>query len=347
MAEKQGMLILDAAQVRQALPMPAAVDAMREALLAISSGSGQMPLRSHLQARQPDGSVLVMPALLDGESDAACAVKIVSVFDDNPGRGLPRILATIIAIDPETGRPEALIDGTTVTAIRTAAASAAATALLARTDSDSLAIIGAGVQAREHLAAIASVRDLRVAYLSSQDRDDCEQLVRDMDAAGRTPCRVEICGSNDEAVTDADIVCTVTTSREPVFSPHAVAPGTHLNAVGSYQPGRAEIPSQTIKSARVFVDHRASALAEAGDLLMPIKDGIINADHVVGEVGEVLSGKLVGRRSRDEITVFKSVGCALEDCIATRTLLDRARELGLGRRIDLDNLSSLPPDMPG
>ncbi len=340
------MLILDSEQVRQALPMPVAVNAMRNAFIAISSGSGQMPLRSHLQARRPDGSVLVMPALLDSESDAACAVKIVSVFDDNPDRGLPRILATIIAIDPETGRPEALIDGTTVTAIRTAAASAAATDLLARTDSESLAIIGAGVQAREHLAAIACVRDLRVAYLASQDRDDCERLVRDMDAAGRTPCRIEICSSNDEAVKHADIVCTVTTSKEPVFSPDAIAPGMHLNAVGSYQPDRAEIPSQTIRSARVFVDHRASALAEAGDLLRPIKDGVITVDHVAGEVGEALMGALAGRSLQDEITVFKSVGCALEDCIATRALLVRARELGLGQRIDLGNLPGPPTEAP-
>jgi ornithine cyclodeaminase len=329
------MLILNASQVRQTLPMPAAVEAMKRAFLAISSGEADMPLRSHMDVAGGSGTSLVMPAHVVTEETDSLAVKIVSVIGSNPQKGLPRIIATILAIDPETGEPVALIEGTTVTAIRTAAASAAATDALARADSKTLAVIGAGVQAREHIAAIHCVRDVRRTFVVARDPAQAEHLVEDMSAADPAIRDITICESADEAVAQADIVCTVTTSAEPVFSPNAIRPGTHINAVGSYQPHTVEIPGETVKAARVFVDHRDSAMEEAGDLIQAIEAGLIDEAHVLGEVGEVLAGSVAGRRSDSDITLFKSVGCAAEDCLAASGVLARAMALGIGEEIDL------------
>jgi len=330
------MLILNARQVRQTLPMSSAIDAMNRAFLAISSGHAEMPLRTHLAASGSGGTTLVMPAHVRTPDTDSLAVKIVSVFADNPERGLPRILATVLAIDPQTGEPIALIEGTTITAIRTAAASAAATDLLARADSKALAIIGAGVQAREHIAAIHCVRDIRRTYVAARDRTQCERLVEDLASGDPAISDITICESADEAVGRADIVCTVTTSRVPVFSATSVGPGTHINAVGSYQPDTLEIPPETVKAASVFVDHRHSAMEEAGDLVVPLKSGLIDASHILGEAGEVLAGRITGRCSASDITLFKSVGCAAEDCLAASEVLTRAQELGIGQEITLD-----------
>ena len=269
------MLILNASQVRQTLPMPAAVEAMKRAFLAISSGEADMPLRSHLEVAGGKGTTLVMPAHVVTKEEDSLAVKIVSVIGDNPERGLPRIIATVLAIDPQTGQPIAVIEGTTITAIRTAAASAAATDVLARADAKTLAIIGAGVQAREHIAAIHCVRGIEQTFVAARGRAKCERLVEDMAKADPPIGDITICETADEAVARADIVCTVTTSADPVFSPGAIRPGTHINAVGSYQPHTAEIPAETVKAARVFVDHRESAMEEAGDLIQRIEAGLI------------------------------------------------------------------------
>ena len=329
------MLILNASQVRQTLPMPAAVEAMKRAFLAISSGDADMPLRSHLDLAGGSGTTLVMPAHVVSSDTDSLAVKVVSVIGDNPRRGLPRIIATVLAVDPETGEPVALIEGTTVTAIRTAAASAAATDALARPDSQTLAVIGAGVQAREHIAAIHCVRDIRRTYLAARDRARAMRLIEDMSAGDPAIRDITICETADEAVAQADVVCTVTTSADPVFSPDAIRPGTHINAVGSYQPHTVEIPGETVKAARVFVDHRPSALEEAGDLIVPLESGLIDASHILGEVGEVLAGSIAGRRSASDITLFKSVGCAAEDCLAASEVLARAKALGIGEETNL------------
>lgn len=327
------MLILNARQVRQALPMPAAIDAMKRAFLAISCGDAEMPLRTHLDLSGSGGTALVMPAHVRSIDTDSLAVKIVSVCGDNPERGLPRILATVLAIDPQTGEPIALIEGTTVTAIRTAAASAAATDVLARADSETLAIVGAGVQAREHIAAIHCVRGIRRTYIAARNRSQCERLAEDLSSGDPAISDITICETADEAVAQADVVCTVTTSHDPVFSPTSLKPGTHVNAVGSYQPDTLEIPPETVAAARVFVDHRQSALEEAGDLVVPLKSGLIDAGHILGEVGEVLAGRIAGRCSASDITLFKSVGCAAEDCLAASEVLAKAKELGIGREI--------------
>ena len=329
------MLILNSEQVRQTLPLPAAIEAMKRAFLAISRGEAEMPLRTHLDLSGHDGTTLVMPAHVHSGDMDTLAVKIVSVFDGNPQRGLPRILATVLAIDPETGETIALIEGTTITAIRTAAASAAATDVLARSDSATLAIIGSGVQAREHIAAIHCVRNIRKTYIAGKDLSQSEHLVEDLASGAAATGDIRICETADEAVALADIVCTVTTSPDPVFSPTSVRRGTHINAVGSYRPDTLEIPPETVQDASVFVDHMASALEEAGDLIVPLKSGLIRESHILGEIGDVLAGTIPGRRTESDITLFKSVGCGAEDCVAASEVLKNARELGIGRKLSL------------
>jgi ornithine cyclodeaminase/alanine dehydrogenase-like protein (mu-crystallin family) len=330
------MLILNSQQVRQALPLPAAIESMKRAFLAISSGDSEMPLRAHLDAPDRNGTTLVMPAYVHTGNIDSIAVKIVSVFGDNPAKGLPRILATVLTIDPATGQTVALLEGTAITSIRTAAASAAATDVLARNDAKTLAIIGAGVQAREHIRAIKCVRDIRMTYIAARSRSECQRLVDEFSSGASDAGAFTICATADDAVTQADIVCTVTTSCAPVFDPAAVRDGTHINAVGSYQPHNAEIPATTIRAARVFVDHRDSALAEAGDLIMPLRAGLIEEGHILGEIGEVLAGDIDGRLEQSEITVFKSVGCGAEDCVAASVVLENARVLGIGSEMQLD-----------
>jgi ornithine cyclodeaminase len=327
------MLILDSDQVRQALPMPAAVEAMKQALQAISDGQVTMPHRTHLNFPDRNGTTLVMPAHVGTGSIDSLAVKVVSVFGDNPGRDLPRIMAAVMVFDPETGQPLALLEGTTLTQIRTAAASGAATDLLARPDCQTLAVIGAGVQARSHIEAMTCVRAIKRIHLASRTRESCQRLVEDL--AGKLPedCQVVIFDDASQAVAEADLVCTVSTSSAPLFGSSAIRPGTHINAVGSYQPHVVEIPADVIARARVFVDHLASALEEAGDLLQPIQAGLIGADHVRGEVGEVIAGRLQGRTDAAQITLFKSVGNAVEDCLAAGAAIRGARKMKLGHEI--------------
>ncbi len=327
------MLILNTDQVRQVLPMPVAIDAMKSAFLAISGHQVTMPARTHLDFPDQNGTTLVMPAHVATEQVQALSVKVVSVFANNPQRDMPRIMAAVMVFDPQTGQPLALLEGTTLTQIRTAAASAAATDGLAREDCEILAVIGAGVQARSHIEAMACVRPINRIRIASRSRTSCQRLVHDLAAKMAGGCEFEIFDDASQAVAGADIVCTVSTATEPLFEAAAIQPGTHLNAVGSYQPHVVEIPGEVVAGARVFVDHLASAMEEAGDLLQPICAGLISVDHVRGEIGQVLAGQLPGRTSRSQVTLFKSVGNAVEDCFAAHAAICRAERLQCGSEI--------------
>lgn len=313
--------------------MSAAVAAMKQAFVAISGHQVNMPVRTHLDFPDRNGTTLVMPAYVAVPENESLAVKVVSVFGNNPQRELPRILAVVNVFDPETGRPFALLEGTTLTQIRTAAASAAATDVLARPECETLAIIGAGVQARSHIEAIACVRTVRRICISSRSRNSCERLLHEMRDKLPPDCHLEIFDDPNQAVAQAEIVCTVSTSQSPVFDPESIRPGTHINAVGSYQPHVVEIPGEVVCRARVFVDHLESAMDEAGDLIQPIRNGLISSDHILGEVGQVISGAIDGRTSADQITLFKSVGNAVEDCLAASTAINAARQHNLGTGI--------------
>ncbi len=327
------MLVLDAADVRRALPMADAIEAMKGAFAALSSGRAVVPERIRLDVEPHDGVSLIMPAFIDDEGGGALAVKVVSLFDHNRERGLPRIQAAVLALEADTGRPVALLEGAALTAIRTGAASGAATDLMARPDSRTAAILGAGVQGRTQLEAVCTVRPIETVWVYDPAAGAVQALVDEMAGRGPIPADLRPAADPREALAGADVVCAATTSQAPVFADADLKPGAHVNAVGSYQPHVQEVPAETVVRARLVVDSRRAALAETGDLIQPICEGLITADHIQADLGELVLGKAMGRTSEEEITLFKAVGVAVQDAAAARAALARAEQLGLGQTV--------------
>jgi ornithine cyclodeaminase len=274
-----------------------------------------------------------MPAHLQ-ETDAL-AIKIVSVFPENLSRGLSTIHAIVIALDAKTGQPIALLEGASLTAIRTGAASGAATELLAREESRKVAIFGSGVQARTQLEAVCTVRPIDQVVVYSLDEPGAQSFLDEMAGVGPIPSALSLADSPSEAIREADIICTATTSSQPVFSGNELAPGTHINAIGSFTPQMQEVDSETVKRAVVVVDSLEATLAEAGDLIIPMEKKLISSDHIHGELGEIVSGRKKGRSSPQEITLFKSVGIAVQDAAAASRALAYAQQQDLGTIIQL------------
>lgn len=327
------MLILNANDVRKALTMPAAIDGMKRAFAALASGDVLMPNRTHLDIAQHQGVTLVMPSYVAGANEAL-AVKVVSVFPENAKQGLARIQAAVNVFDPTTGQPIALIEGATLTGIRTAAVSGAATDYIAPSDAHVLGVVGAGVQARTHIEAVCSVRPIERIRIYGPTRSKVEQLAETVKQCEGVPQDIEVVESGDAAVSDADIVCTVSTSVHPVFDDRVIKPGTHINAVGSYQPHVREIPAETVVRSRLYVDQREAAWEEAGDLIQPLNAGLITADHVVADLGELATGTAPAIVEDQQITFFKSVGLAMQDAFAASICVEQAKALGLGQTVD-------------
>jgi ornithine cyclodeaminase/alanine dehydrogenase-like protein (mu-crystallin family) len=329
------VLILNAAAVRRALPMPDAVAAMKEAFAALSAGRVVMPQRAHLSVARHAGVSLIMPSYVDDTNPqaAALAVKIVSVFDNNQALGLARIQAAVLVLDPATGQPQALLEGATLTAIRTAAACGAATDLLARRDARILAIFGAGVQARAHFEAMCAVRPIEEARIFSRTPEKVAALIQEF---ARRPERVRLiaAGSPRDALQNADLVCATTTSNVPIFDDADLPEGVHINAVGSYTRDAREVPAETVRRALVVVDNRDAAWQEAGDLIQPLEAGLIDRGHIHADLGELILGKKPGRTDERQITFFKSVGLAVQDAVAARHALESARRMKLGREVE-------------
>jgi alanine dehydrogenase len=386
------MLVLGAADVKRALPMRAAVEAMKQAFAALSAGKAEVPLRTGLPIEAHAGVTLVMPAFVEDAQGESLAVKVVSLFERNARRGLPRIQAAVLVLEPETGRPLALLEGAALTAIRTGAASGAATELLACPPKESgqgrgagscgfevpesgfsrpgvgshesgvsprvplspapcsltpdpsalqgsrpsrtAAIFGAGVQARTQLEAVCTVCRIEAVWVYDPIPAVVERFVAEMAGRGPIPPDVHPAANPQQAVREADVICTATTSGVPVFSDADLKPGVHINAVGSYQPDVQEIPAETVVRALLVVDSRAAALAEAGDLIRPIRQGLIGPEHVHAELGELVLGRKAGRTSTEQITLFKTVGVAVQDATCARLALERAEQSGLGQQVD-------------
>ena len=324
------MLILPAADVRRALPMAETIAAMKSAYAALSAGKAEVPLRSRLPIPPHEAVSLFMPVFLQDESSEALAVKIVSLFPHNPERGLPLIHAAVLVLEADSGRPLALLEGSTLTAIRTGAASGAATDLLARPDSRVVAIFGAGVQGRTQLEAVCTVRNIETAWIFDSQAERSAACIREMTGQGPVPADLRAARSPEQAVAEADIICTATTSLTPVFADNQLKPGVHINGVGSYTPEMQEVPSETVRRALVVVDSRSAALSEAGDLIHPIRQGLITEEHIHAELGEIVLGEKSGRGGETQVTFFKSVGVAVQDAAASRLALQNARQMGLG-----------------
>jgi ornithine cyclodeaminase/alanine dehydrogenase-like protein (mu-crystallin family) len=325
------VLVLDKREVESLLDPDALRTAVGAALADLSAGRASMPTRIAALVAERDALLAVMPAYLP--SAGALTTKLVSLFPRNTDR--PTHQAIIVAFDPETGTPSALMDGEAITAARTAAGSALATDLLARPDAATLAVIGTGVQARAHLNALPRVRRFREIVIAARDGAKAVALSREIAAQTGVPTRT---ASFSEAVRGADVVCACTHSAEPVVRRDWLRDGTHVNSVGFNTAGR-EVDGETVAAALVVVESRAAALAPppagSNDLAWPIRDGLIDAKHIHAELGEIVSGARPGRAGPSQLTLYKSVGVAVEDAAAAALVLRLARERGIGKNITI------------
>lgn len=325
------VLIVDQDEVRRLLPMEECIPLMAETLSALARGNAVMPLRQVIAL--PDGAraFASMPAYLS--TPPAIGIKVITIFPRNHGTAYASHQGAVLLFEAEHGRLLAVMDAGSITAIRTAAVSAVATRALARPDASRLGLIGAGVQAASHLEAIALVRPLRRVRIWSPSAEHVRRFVER--ARPRHPFEIQAVTSAEAAVADADILCTVTSSREPVVRGDWVRPGTHVNAVGASVRTARELDGAAMARARVFVDSRESARNESGDVLLAEAEGAIGDGHVVGELGDVLIGRVAARNSPQEVTVFKSLGLAVEDIASAHHIHGKALAAGIGTRVEL------------
>jgi ornithine cyclodeaminase/alanine dehydrogenase-like protein (mu-crystallin family) len=316
MTTSNALPFLDGDRIRAAVPMSELLDAVEAAYRDVAAGRDRSPLRSHVEL--PDGALLLMPGLRVG--GAGASVKLVTVMPHNQERGLPTIHAVIVWFDAATGRPLALLDGAAVTAMRTGAASGVATRLLARADSETLGVIGAGGQAEWQVRAVLAARPILRVLVHARDPARREAFARRM--ADITGIEVGAAPTAEAAVREADVVCCATTSTEPVFDAAWLRPGTHVNGIGAFRLGMVELPPELLERASmVAVDSRTAALAEAGDVVAAIERGFVSAEDLV-EIGSVERSWAAGRDPA-AISVFKSVGLAIQDVAASELIAAR------------------------
>lgn len=328
------MLILTKSDVERIFSMEDAIKTMEEAFAMFAIGGVDVPLRTVIHAKgSSEGDVFFMPGYINGMD---IAVKMVSVFPDNVMKGKPTINSAVMLINELTGECLSVMDGTYLTALRTGAASGAATKYLAKKDSKIAAVIGAGVQARTQLWAVCCVRDIKEARIFNRNKERRASFIAEM--SKKLP-GVKLIGvdSADEAVEGADVVICATTSEKPVFNAKSLKQGVHINGVGSYTPKMQEIPEEALKMAdKIVVDSKEAALEEAGDFIIPIKKGLFNEKDFYGELGQVVSHAIRGRENDDEITIFKSVGLAVQDVACASKIYNKALKLNIGLNVDLN-----------
>ncbi len=324
-------LLISHSEVTRLLPMKACVDLMAETFRTLNRGDAVQPLRTAMWLPDRSGLLGVMPAYLG--TPPSMGLKAVSVMPGNHGTPYDSHQGAVLLFETTHGSLLAVIDGSSITAIRTAAVSAAATSALANPGAGDLAILGTGVQASTHLEAMRATRSLRRVRVWSRDPAHVRAFAER--ESGRCGCSIEHAQSARKAVEGADLICTVTASREPVLQGDWIAAGAHVNAVGASFRGARELDTRAVARARLYVDRMESALHEAGDFLVPREEGAFGDDHIVGEIGDVLLGKVPGRRSAEEITVFKSVGIGVEDVAAAHLIYENAVRTGAGTKVDL------------
>jgi ornithine cyclodeaminase/alanine dehydrogenase-like protein (mu-crystallin family) len=319
------LLVLSQQEVEELLDMEGCIEAMAEALASLARGEVHVPMRIVVRPAGEDTFLGLMPAHRGGGAPLY-SLKTVCVFPDNPERGLDAHQGTVTLFDGETGETRAIMNASAITAIRTAAVSAVATRLLAREDARELGILGAGVQARSHLEALRLVRDFDTVRIFSPTAAHAQALAKEAGA--------EAVGSAQEAVSGADIVVTATSAVDPVLRREWLKPGAHVNVIGGRPPTMRELDVATVADSAFYVDRRESAEKEAFDYQDALEAGAIGSDHIRGEIGEVLIGTAQGRQSPDELTVFRSLGLAVEDLAAAEYVVRRAREQGVGVEVE-------------
>lgn len=324
-------LILTQPEIRALLPMETCMRLVAEALTALARGAGQNPLRRGMLLADGKSLLGMMPGSLS--EPPALGLKVVTVFPGNHGTRYDSHQGVVVLFDPQNGVPRAIFDASEITAIRTAAASGVATRALANEDAGDLALLGSGVQARTHLEAMGVARKLRRVRVFSPSRANRTAFARRESA--RHGLAVEAVDSAQAAVEGADLVCTVTSAKEPVVQGRWLAAGCHVNAAGACLKSARELDTEAVRRARVFVDRRESAMNEAGDILIPLAEGAFGPEHILGELGDVLLGTSEGRRAREEVTLFESLGIAVEDLAVAHYLERVGRAQGVGTLVEL------------
>jgi ornithine cyclodeaminase len=327
----QRFRLLNEQQVHSLLPMNDLIASMESALAKFSAREVQQPVRTVLTVGPTKAYYGLMPAYIP--QPASMGAKLVTVFGENHKKNLPSHLATILLFDPETGMLQAIVDGRYITEARTAAVSAVSTRFLANPNASTLAIIGSGVQARSHLEAYQHVRQLKEVRIWSPKPQSRQSFVDDMSPTLNIPIKAS--NTAEEAVRGADLIVLVTSSPTPVIEDSWVSEGAHVVCVGACRPNQQEMPPLLVKRSLLYVDSSAAAVLESGDVVMNIAAGLFDASHIRGEIGELVLGRVEGRQSPNDITVFKSLGMAVEDVVAADLVLRRAVETGAGTELTL------------
>ena len=324
------VLTISGEDVLQCFPMKEAIKVMKTVFSNLNNQDNLIPQRTILEMHHENADALIMPVYSDMEK--RFAIKVAAINRDNPSINLPLIHSVIMLFNSLTGETIAILDAESITGIRTGAASGLATDLLAKQKSSVAAIFGAGVQARYQLEALCSVRDIKYVLLFNLNSKSSKSFVIEM--SSKLNVKIEKT-ENISDIKKADVICTATTASTPLFEDDDIAEGTHINAIGSYKPDVREIPSLTIKRAKVVVDSKRSCLKEAGDIIIPIKEGLIKEENIYAELGEIINNKITPRVNQHEITLFKSVGNAAQDLSSAIHIFNKAKELGLGKEVIL------------
>ncbi|MBI2349736.1 MAG: ornithine cyclodeaminase family protein [Deltaproteobacteria bacterium] len=325
------MLVLSEREIQSLIDVEGLSEALEKAHVEFSTGKAVMPVRLVVPVPEIKGRITSMPAYLS--EDKALGMKVVTYFPENPRQGLPIILATVFLFSTESGKLLAVMDGTYITAIRTACISAVATRALANPETPVLGVLGAGVQARAQIRTLCAMRKIEEIKVY----DVLEKSVRSLkeELEPDVGIKIEAVKSAEEAVRDVDLLVTVTTAKEPIVRADWLKPGVHISAIGSHRPDLREIDGVTMRRAKVVVDSREAVMVECGDVLLAIKEGAITEDHIHAEIGEVLAGKKTGRTSAGEITLYKAVGIAIQDVAAAKLVYRTAVEKKVGVNVEL------------
>jgi alanine dehydrogenase len=326
------MLLLSESDLREVLSMRDVIDAVESGFRSIALGNVKIPERLTLDLPNQQGILLEMPAYGDLDASAALGTKIVSVFQNNPSRGLEIVQATYLLLDAETGVPLSLMDGRFITGIRTAATSAVATKFLSDPAAKRLAVFGAGVQAKFHTQAMFEVSEISEVLIVSRNPEKARALADEV--LNEHKVAVELAEA-DRAAAKADLICACTSSPVPLFNGALIKPGAHINAVGAFTPSTRELDSETVRRAKVFIDSESAAGREAGELLIPFSEGVIDRTYIKGDLADLVSGRINGRKSESDITLFKSCGLAIEDLVTAQLAYERALAKGIGVTVKL------------
>ncbi len=326
----RNLLYLSRENVRKILTVEEAIPAVRKAFIQLSAGEVDVPQRMHLDIPQFEGVELIKPVY--SPLTKKIAIKVISLFKNNTMKKLPFSHALMILLDAETGIPLAILDADYLTAVRTGAASGLATDLLSRKEACTLSLIGAGPQAAAQARAIMAVRDIAKICIYDPSKEKARKLGNNL--SSRYAVEI-IVASAVGSLHESDIICTATTSSVPVFLDKQISPGVHINGIGSFKPEDCEIPAETVKRSRLFVDQREACLKEAGDIMIPLKQGIIDEHHILAEIGEVAAGSKEGRASENDITFFKSVGNAVQDLAMADLVYGKAVKNKIGQFLEL------------